>query len=177
MTELETIFVQLFKKNACNVSVTCHKTGIGRHTYYDWYNKPAKTETDEDGNLIVNENQFKIAIDEAKESLIDFTESALYKQISGISTKTIKIKEILSKDGEVIRLREEQTIMHKPDIAAIIFLLKTLGRKRGWKDTLDMNLNETAGNDITNEMRVAISKLTPEEKKQAIAIGKKLNDG
>lgn len=186
MNEKEQIFVQLFKKNACNVSVTCHKMGIDRGTYYDWYNKPAKIGKDskgnelkdEKGNIITIENDFKKAIDEARESLIDFTESALFKKISGVTTKTTKIKEALKKDGTIVKLREETTVVHEPDIAAIIFLLKTLGRKRGWRDTTDINLENNLGNEIalTLEQKEALRKLTPEEKKELIRIGKKIRD-
>ncbi len=177
MTDRQKIFIEVFRKNAGNISVTCRKlNNMKRDIYYRWYNEPAKIEANEEGIEVIIENEFKASADEVKESLIDFTESALYKKISGITTKTTKIKEVLNKDGKKVRLKEEQTITHAPDIAAIIFLLKTLGRKRGWRDTLDIDLKETQGNEITQDIREAIKKLSPEEKKMAIAIGKKLND-
>lgn len=170
MTENQQIFVQLFIKNACNVAVACKKMGINRSTYYDWYNGLLKSSP--------KENEFKQAIDEARESIIDFAESALFKKISGVPSKITKIKEIWdSKNQEIVKLREETTSTIAPDTACVIFLLKSLGRKRGWTDRQDLTIESNLGNEqIGLDLKESINKLTPEEKKELIRISKKIQD-
>ncbi|ROL60067.1 hypothetical protein D9V86_09860 [Bacteroidetes/Chlorobi group bacterium ChocPot_Mid] len=176
MTDKQKLFIEIFRKNAGNIAVTCRKLNISRDTYYEWYNKQQKIETDNEGNEIKIPNEFKVAADEVKESTIDFTESALLKKISGITTKTIKIKEVLNKEGNIVRLKEETIITHPPDIVAIIFLLKTLGRKRGWKETTDMKIETDGEGKLTSEQISELEKLTTEEKKDLITLMKKVID-
>lgn len=177
MTERQQIFIGIFIKNACNVSVACKKIGLSRQRFYEWYNAIPKSTKDEFGFEVVNVNDFKIAIDEAKESLIDFAESALFRKIAGITQKTTKIKETYdAKTGDIVKLREETTTTAVPDTACIIFLLKSLGRKRGWTDRQDLVLENNLGNELSNDMKESLNKLTPEEKKQLIAISKKITD-
>ena len=87
-------FIELFRKNAGNISMTCKEFGITRRAYYN------KLEKDE---------YFKEKIDEVLESLIDFAESALMKQI---------------KEGNT---------------TAILFFLKTKGKHRGYVETQEVN--------------------------------------
>jgi hypothetical protein len=175
MKDIQKIFVELFPKNACNISVTCKKVGIDRSTFYEWYNKTI-IEKDENGKDIQKENEFKNAVDEAKEAMIDHTESALAKLISGMNTKITKIKEVISKTGEVVRLREEQTFINRPDTAAVIYFLKTKGKHRGWKEVAYTEENESAETKLSKSQKAAIEKLTAEEKKQLIELTKKVID-
>jgi len=68
MNKKQKLFIELFEKNGTNVSQTCKKVDIHRATYYEWY---------------ANSDTFKKAVDDAKEAMIDFTESMLYKNIKG----------------------------------------------------------------------------------------------
>jgi len=133
-------------------------------------------EKDENGKDIQKENEFKNAVDEAKEAMIDHTESALAKLISGMNTKITKIKEVISKTGEVVRLREEQTFINRPDTAAVIYFLKTKGKHRGWKEVAYTEENESAETKLSKSQKAAIEKLTAEEKKQLIELTKKVID-
>ena len=53
------------------VTTACKKVGIGRTTYYDWYNTDPK---------------FKAKVDDLKNVALDFAESQLHKQIQDNST-------------------------------------------------------------------------------------------
>jgi hypothetical protein len=53
------------------VTTACKKVGIGRTTYYDWYN---------------NDPDFKEKVDDLKNVALDFAESQLHKQIQDNST-------------------------------------------------------------------------------------------
>lgn len=53
------------------VTTACKQLGIGRTTYYDWYN---------------NDPEFKKAVDELQGVALDMAESQLHKQILGGNT-------------------------------------------------------------------------------------------
>lgn len=81
------LFLDLYIRNAANVTSTCNAVGIGRRGYYEW---------------VVADKEFAAAVKDLDDSLVDMAESRLYKAV----------------------LRDNMT--------AIIFLLKTKGKKRGW---------------------------------------------
>lgn len=89
------------------VTTACKSIGLARSTYYSW---------------IENDPEFKTAVEEIQETAIDFVESKLMEKISGV--------EVLDKmkDGEAI------TYTLPPSDTAIIFFLKTKGRKRGYNE-------------------------------------------
>ena len=81
-------FIKAFADlTACNVSATCKQVNITRKQFYNWYN---------------NIPEFQEAIEEARESLLDFAETKLH-----------------------------QNIMNGNE-ASIFFFLKTKGKKRGY---------------------------------------------
>ncbi len=92
-------FLKAFDDAACNISVACKKMNISRQTYYNWYEE---------------DQEFKNAIDDSKESLIDYAETKLH-----------------------------QNIMEGKE-ASIFFFLKTQGKKRGYIETVqqDVNVNQ-----------------------------------
>tara|TARA_Y100000114_G_C11736912_1_gene316711 strand:+ start:111 stop:467 length:357 start_codon:yes stop_codon:yes gene_type:complete len=53
------------------VTTACKKTGIGRTTYYDWYN---------------SDPEFKRAVDDVQNVALDFAESQLHRQIAENNT-------------------------------------------------------------------------------------------
>jgi hypothetical protein len=89
------LFMERHYENACNISKTCKDIGIDRGTYYQWREKDKK---------------FNKMCEEAEESLLDFTESMLMKNIS---------------QGKEI---------------SILFHLKTKAKQRGYieKNEIDM---------------------------------------
>lgn len=60
-------FIELYPKNACNISKTCKEVNIDRQTYYNW---------------IDADKEFNKRCKDEEEGLIDFTESMLMKNIS-----------------------------------------------------------------------------------------------
>jgi hypothetical protein len=63
--------LEALEKSLGVVTTACKIVGVGRTTYYDWYN------SDED---------FKLKVDELKNVALDFAESQLHKQIADNST-------------------------------------------------------------------------------------------
>jgi len=80
-------FLDAFRRNAGNISDACKTIGIGRTTYYLW---------------MKNDKDFKAEVEAVEESLIDYAESMLMKQI---------------REG---------------NMTGIIFFLKTKGKERGY---------------------------------------------
>lgn len=81
------LLIDALKRTAGNVSQACEQANLSRETFYKYYR---------------NDCKFRQEVDNIKESLIDFAETALLKNI---------------KEG---------------DNTAIIFYLKTQGRHRGY---------------------------------------------
>lgn len=89
-TQLKGTFIKAYADSFGNVSTACSAIKIDRGTYYLWLSK---------------DPDFKVAIEEANESFIDFAESKLHKKIS---------------DGEWIPLK---------------YYLENKAKKRGWANT------------------------------------------
>lgn len=87
-------FLEALSAKGGNVTMACKEIGIDRSAYYNWMEKDPK---------------FKQKVEEVNESMIDFAESALKKQIQ---------------DGNV---------------TAIIFFLKTRGRERGYVEKVQID--------------------------------------
>ena len=104
------------------VTEACKKVGVSRTTYYEYYN------TDPD---------FKAAIDDIDNVVLDFVESKLHKQIEN----------------------ENPT--------STIFYLKTKGRKRGYIETKDITNNGGSFNNpfegLTLEQLEALAKLKEDD--------------
>ena len=85
-------FLDIFEKKVCNVHATCQAVGINRWTYYQW---------------VKTDPKFEKSIINSKESLIDFAETQLIKNIKNGNT------------------------------ACLIFFLKTQGKSRGYVEKID----------------------------------------
>lgn len=90
--------LKAFEASLGNVSSACKKCNLTRMTFYNYYN---------------NDEAFKHQVDEVNESLLDFAETALLKNI---------------KEGKE---------------TSLIFYLKTKGKSRGYveKTESDVNIN------------------------------------
>jgi hypothetical protein len=75
-------------------------------------------------NWLAADPDFAVAVDEVQESMIDFVESKLMQKINGIECMTDK--------GDVYEL--------PPSDTAIIFFLKTKGKKRGYVEKSEIDL-------------------------------------
>lgn len=111
----EDILHALEEKNGI-VSIACKSIGLARSTFYKWMN---------------DDTQFKADVEEIQEVTLDYVESKLMEKISGVSVKKGETDE-----GEAI------VYDVPPSDTAIIFYLKTRGKKRGYveKTETDMNL-------------------------------------
>jgi len=94
------------------VTSACASIGCPRSTYYNYYN---------------TDPEFKIAVDEIQDVAIDFVESKLMEKINGVTTQTYNSK------GEPVIYELP------PSDTAIIFYLKTKGKKRGYVERTEVD--------------------------------------
>jgi hypothetical protein len=114
-------FIENLKRSMNNVTVACKNTNISRETYYRWL------EEDEEFR-----RQCKEVVPEQN---LDFVESKLFELINGISiSKYVRGKEVIYK--------------RQPDVTAVIFYLKTKGKKRGYIEKTETDLNLTKLPDV-----------------------------
>lgn len=95
------------------VTDACRKVGIPRSTYYSWLH---------------SDPEFKAAVDDTQEEAIDFVEGKLFQKINGIYMGK-------KEDGE------ELIYEVAPSDTAIIFYLKTKGKKRGYVERVEQEIN------------------------------------
>lgn len=88
------------------VKDACRKCNVPRSTYYHW---------------LKEDEEFKKEVDDTQEEAIDFVEGQLFQKIKGV-----QIKKGETDDGEDI------IYDLPPSDTAIIFYLKTKGKKRGY---------------------------------------------
>ncbi len=110
------IMLTCLKNSMGIVSTACEKADIARKTHYEWYN---------------NDLEYAAQVDAIQESCIDFAESKLMELINGAK------HEVATAKGEVL------TVQDGPNPTACIFYLKTKGKKRGYveKSELDVQGN------------------------------------
>jgi hypothetical protein len=121
------VVLEMLAKTRGVVSTACESANIARSTFYDWCN---------------NDPEFKQAVDDINEAAIDFVESKLIEKIDGITVQTYNTK------GEPVIYEQP------PSDTAIIFFLKTRGKKRGYIER----------SEVDNMGTIAIN-ITPDESK------------
>ena len=99
--------IEALEKSLGVVTTACKQVGIGRTTFYNYYN---------------DDKIFAKQVDEIENVALDFAESQLHKQIQDGST------------------------------AAIIFLLKTRGKKRGYVERQEI----TGADGIPTDVKIEI---------------------
>lgn len=109
--------LQMLEKTRGIVSSACISANIARSTFYLWCNE---------------DPEFKQAVEDINEAAIDFVESKLIEKIDGIAVQTYNSK------GEPVIYEQP------PSDTAIIFFLKTRGKKRGYieKSEIDHTIIE-----------------------------------
>ena len=106
--------LEALEKSKCIVTDACKLVGVSRQTYYDYYN---------------NDEAFKTSADELANVALDFAESKLFQKMEGIEMgKTV--------NGEVI------TYSVPPSDTALIFYLKTKGKKRGYIEKTEIDVSQ-----------------------------------
>lgn len=109
---------------AHGVIVTACKSmnNMSRQTYYNW---------------LKDDPEFAQAAEEVQENAIDFVEGKLMEKVNGISVQSYNAK------GEPVVYEQP------PSDTAIIFFLKTRGKKRGYveRNEVDVNGNINLANE------------------------------
>lgn len=115
------IMLTCLKNSMGIVSTACEKADIARKTHYEWYN---------------NDPDYSAAVDAIQESCIDFAESKLMELINGAK------HEVATAKGEVLQIQDG------PNPTACIFYLKTKGKKRGYVEKSELDV-QGSGINIT----------------------------
>ena len=104
------------------VTEACGSIGLARSTFYKWLNE---------------DKEFKAAVDDIQDVALDYVEGKLFEKITGITVKS-------GTD------REGKDIVYDvpPSDTAIIFYLKTKGKKRGFIERQE--LTGADGKDLNN---------------------------
>ena len=113
--------LEALKKTFGRVSMAAEMVGINRCTHYKWLEQDA---------------EYKEAFEEINEAAIDFVESKLFEKINGVKL----VGRGADEDGEPIVYDQP------PSDTAIIFYLKTKGKKRGYVEKQEI---EHSGSGIT----------------------------
>lgn len=115
------IMLKCLQQSMGIVSTACQKADINRTTHYDWYN---------------NDQDYAAQVDAIQESCIDFAESKLMELINGAK------HEVATAKGEVLQVQDG------PNPTACIFYLKTKGKKRGYVEKSELDV-QGSGINIT----------------------------
>lgn len=133
--------IEALKKSLGVVKTACEVVGISRQTHYRWL------EEDPD---------YKLATEDIGEEAIDFVESQLFEKIKGI---------IVSNSEDEQGKLKVYTV--PPSDTAIIFYLKTKGKKRGYIERTelagvpDQPLSMKSDDELKTMLRELTSKLSP----------------
>jgi hypothetical protein len=129
-------FLEILDKSRGIILTACKSMDISRQTYYNWL------KSDED---------FKQSAEDIQENAIDFVESKLLEKINGITIQ------VFNQKGEPVVYDQQ------PSDTAIIFFLKTKGKKRGYIERVEVDnvspiqllindpLDANSDNDSTSE--------------------------
>jgi len=96
--------IKALEKTMGNATEACAMVGINRTTHYDWYN---------------NDPDYHAAVDSVAELALDYVEGKLFELIDGPK------REVMTDEGPI-------TIKDAPTPSAVIFYMKTKGKKRGY---------------------------------------------
>lgn len=96
------------------VSAACKSIGLARSTYYLW---------------LGSDTEFKAAVDEIQDVALDYVEGKLFEKIEGV-----QVRKGVDDNGDDIVYDQP------PSDTAIIFYLKTKGKKRGYIERTEHEL-------------------------------------
>lgn len=126
LTKKQLQFLDIYKNSAGNVSAACDKARIGRTIFYIWKNELPL---------------FAEKVDEIDEMLLDFGESQLMMLMKGAKTVDETTKDVIVTNDkgidEKVTLTTRHTKVLPPDVASVIFFLKTKGKKRGYVEKIE----------------------------------------
>lgn len=116
------------------VTDACKITGLGRQTHYNWLNE---------------DPEYKKAVEELDNVALDHSESKLHQLIEGVYVE----KDL--GDGETVIYQKE------PNATAVIFHLKTRGKKRGYIEKEPETANDTNKLTPAQFVEAMVSATTP----------------
>lgn len=114
LTEIQIKALEVFESQGANVTAACKAVGISRQTFYHWSD---------------NSDTYKRKVHEIRESMIDFAESSLKKQI---------------KDGNT---------------SATIFFLKTIGKSRGYIERQEIKHSGGIESDVPDTVKDTMARI------------------
>jgi hypothetical protein len=118
MDTLKKAMLVALKKHLGRVSYACDQVNIARSTHYMW---------------LKDDPEYAQAVEDVKERAIDFVESKLMERVNGVT-----VTKGTNEDGEPIVYEVP------PSDTAIIFYLKTIGKKRGYVERQEITGAEGA---------------------------------
>lgn len=114
--------LKALEKSLGVVTTACESCGVGRSSYYEYYN---------------NDPEFKKEVDELSDRALDFVESKLFERIKGYEHNEDKV---FNNNGTPLVV---PVIKHyPPDPTSMIFYLKTKGKKRGYIEKQEIDLTD-----------------------------------
>lgn len=116
------------------VTDACKITGLGRRTHYTW---------------LEDDPEYKKAVEELDNVALDHSESKLHQLIEGVYVE----KDL--GDGETVIYQKE------PNATAVIFHLKTRGKKRGYIEKEPETANDTNKLTPAQFVEAMVSATTP----------------
>lgn len=112
--------IEALRKSLGVVTTACESIKLARSTFYNW---------------VSNDEDFKKEVEEISEQALDIAESKLFERINGYEHPEEKI---FNYEGDIVRAK---TVKHyPPDTTAIIFYLKTKGKKRGYIEKSELDV-------------------------------------
>jgi hypothetical protein len=141
--------LEALEKHYGIVTYACKDVGISRVTHYDW---------------LKEDPEYKAAVEDIDNVALDHTESKLHQLIEGVWMETKP-----DKGGETI------VYQVPPNVSAVIYHLKTRGKKRGYIERVE-NITETHNNTGKVFADIDFSKLNDEELEEYITHQKRMEE-
>jgi hypothetical protein len=117
------------------VETACQKAGVGRRTHYTW---------------LKEDEEYAAAVAEVDDVAIDFGESQLYKLMKGYTlpdSKVFMVDHIEMHGGKTVTTKKPLVVPVTKhigtDASAVIFFLKTKGKKRGYVEKTQVEHSDT----------------------------------
>jgi hypothetical protein len=130
--------IEALEKTLGIVTKACKMVDVARSTFYKWYE---------------DDKEFAKAVDGVGEIALDYVESKLFEKIDGVTIGK-------EKDGETFIYDTP------PSDTAIIFYLKTKGKKRGYIERTETDLT-TKGKEINTNHNVTFHNYKNEENRDS----------
>jgi hypothetical protein len=105
--------IEALEKSLGIVTTACKSVNIARQTHYEWMRE---------------DEQYKEAVDGIVDIAIDFAESQLNQLMMGAKHQVVTNK------GEIVEIKDA------PNPSSIIFYLKTKGKKRGYVERQEVEV-------------------------------------